>query len=1234
MPPLLTSYEFLIAYGPQHDRVNEFYVPALSRAVRYDRSAGFFSSSALAVAATGVARLIANDGRMRLLVGAQLVERDVKALQGGADLAAVVADRMTADLEQITDAIATERLAALAWMIRQGTLDVRVVLPKGPDGHPLAAGMCHDYYHPKTGIFTDLAGNQVVFTGSINESEQAWLHNYEMFSVYCSWRPGLQGHISTHVNHFEQLWNGREENWIALPVPEAVRQRLLRYCPPEAPIADPQEKPRHAPPDNAADTRGRLTADQRERLMFQFLRDAPHLPNGRLLGEVASTVRLWPHQARAVDRVVGTYPQRYLLCDEVGLGKTLEGGAIAKQLLLSGRVQRCLILAPKSVCRQWQEELYEKFLMNVPLYDGSGFRDYFKRELPFASENPWNAFPFIIASSQLAKRRERMAEVLQAEPWDLVLVDEAHHARRKDFLTERYRRNRLLSLLLGAPEDSHPEGLAHKTRGLLLLTATPMQVDPREIWDLLTVLGLGGRWGASDRNFTRFFQEIRDGADADWGFLLLMVRDYLQHGGAIDPVFARAAQERVGLVTWENIKALPQSDKPRAIIAQLDKPGQAVLLEFLRRHTPLTSYVIRNTRTLLREYERRGLLGTDHVPFRKPEQVWIPMSTEEYDLYDRIEEYISYFYKKYEAERRGLGFVMTVYRKRLTSSFYAITKSLERRLQFLRGDPDAGLLGGLTDEDVEDEDLDADVAEDLAQVERSVYKDEMRYVEDFLRELRPHDFDSKTERLLNDLATMLRKRETVIVFTLYADTMDYLRDKIRAVYGRAVACYSGRGGEVWDGEAWNRVSKETIKKEFKEERIKILLGTDALSEGLNLQWCGMMINYDMPWNPMRVEQRIGRIDRIGQRFREVWIRNYFYEDTVEANVYRALEGRIMWFESVVGDLQPILARVARTITSAALETGAARRDVLAREIEAIKHDVDQRATSELNLDQYVPGEVEQRPDTLSPVTQAGIEGTMLRSSTVKDRLQPHPSMAGAYHLWHEGGAVPVTFDPGLFDEKPETVRLLSYGEELFDSIIDAKAAPDESAFPPWITRLASSDPQLCCYYRTTECGVESILSLTALEAATAREGTPFDDARLAEATRAFDAEVEAIRKRETAVEEMRQRTEQAAVLEKARLLLLQATYVDLAMSAQRGLFDQGNLAGFTEDAVLNLRRHGYPFAPLIRLVGTEGIKPTPTDSDWTSIQDMSGAAMKRKWDALSESAGEMVRGIAPVQGAV
>ena len=121
-----------------------------------------------------------------------------------------------------------------------------------------------------------------------------------------------------------------------------------------------------------------------------------------------------------------------------------------------------------------------------------------------------------------------------------------------------------------------------------------------------------------------------------------------------------------------------------------------------------------------------------------------------------------------------------------------------------------------------------------------------------------------------------------LVFTQYTDTMDYLRDQLRDVYGEQVACYCGRGGEIWNGIAWVADHQGRGQERLpRGRRSRSCSAPKSASEGLNLQTCGVLINYDMPWNPMRVEQRIGRIDRIGQEYDWVWISNYFYQDTVE-----------------------------------------------------------------------------------------------------------------------------------------------------------------------------------------------------------------------------------------------------------------------------------------------------------------------------------------------------------------
>jgi len=407
------------------------------------------------------------------------------------------------------------------------------------------------------------------------------------------------------------------------------------------------------------------------------------------------------------------------------------------------------------------------------------------------------------------------------------------------------------------------------------------------------------------------------------------------------------AQAKLGVVGWQRVQSLVNDSNPRKAMMRLAPQAQSTAIGMLKQHTPLRRLVFRNTRQLLREYTQRGLLK-ENVPDRDPRLEWIAMREEERALYERIEEYISSFYRNYEEERKGLGFVMTVYRRRLTSSFYAVRRSLERRLAFLYGQ--TGLELGEDDLEQEALSLDADEA-DLG--ERATFQDEISYVEDFVHELSTLSaHDSKVEQLLQDLYQAFRHRDTVIIFTQYTDTMDFVREQLRQSYGSQVACYSGRGGEVWDGMMWVPMTKEELKNAFREgQECKILICTAAASEGLNLQTCGVLINYDMPWNPMRVEQRIGRVDRIGQRYDEVWVRNYFYEGTVEAKVYQARSKRIDWFQDVVGPLQPILAKVGRIIQTVAMVPEAERQRALQEELAALQASLDS-AQAGLNLDEW------------------------------------------------------------------------------------------------------------------------------------------------------------------------------------------------------------------------------------------------------------------------------------------
>ena len=1220
---LLRDFAPCLSYGPGDDPLHTFYIPALSASVRYDRMAGFFTSSALAVAAAGIAHLIANGGRMRLLVGAQLTPEDVEAIRQGHDLREVVATRLShalPDPEALADHLMRDRLAALAWMVATGTLEICVVLPKGPDGLPLPASEAHDYFHPKVGLFTDAQGDRIAFVGSVNESEAGWRRNYEQFMVFRSWTEEGRLYIAEVANRFRRLWSHREPDWLAVPIPQAVRQKLLRYTPSRAPPRDPLEA-METRPEPLRERVAQITltsALRREQVLCRFLRDAPYLVGALGLGAATCAITPWPHQQAVARRVVETFPTRYLLADEVGLGKTIEAGLVLRQLWLSGIVRRALILAPKSVLCQWQEELYEKFALNVPIYDGALFRDLWGREHVPTTPNPWDGVDLALASSQLVKRRDRQRTLLEARPWDLVIVDEAHHARRRDFQDlDHYRPNRLLELL---------DRLQTRTRGLILLTATPMQVHPIEVWDLLNLLGLGDEWGGDGRAFLRFYEQLRLPPDrADWTFLIRLLRAELaQSGGNLDPRFEAKAVRQLGPVDWERVQNLLDDSNPARAFRALPSEAKAVALELARRHTPLRRLVLRNTRQLLREYARRGLLRAE-VPTRDPQPIWVPMRGEERALYERIEEYITRFYRKYEDERKGLGFVMTVYRRRLTSSFYAVQRSLERRLDFLRGR--AGL--GLVEDDLEQAELSLDVDEwDLA--DRAFFREEITYLEDFVHELAMlGGHDSKVERLLDDLRELFRHRDTVLIFTQYTDTMDFLRERLRQSYGPQVACYSGRGGERWDGVTWVPVTKEEIKNAFREGKgIKILLCTEAASEGLNLQTCGVLLNYDMPWNPMRVEQRIGRVDRIGQRYDRVWIRNYFYEGTVEAQVYQALSRRIAWFHEVVGPLQPILARVERVIETVAMVPEAERRQALQVELERIQAELD-AIRDGLNLDEWA-GQAEGTGLGPSPVTLPELATVLTSTPTLCPLFRPHETIANAFWLRQGEREVAVTFDPATFDAHPNTLQLLTFGNPLLASLLAQVPSPDgDTTTPGRVLRLRVETPlPRVAYYALDAAGRPRRLDrLTDLQAAleAPEPAGDWSEGAVETARRDLERLVEA---EWTALQTFQARLDEAgrsALAVRAARLLLDAALVELALAQQPDLFDQGTYpAAFDMAAVLGLRRHGYPWTALVRIAKTHLRSPRPTDPFFVSIQDEPADRLRQRFKRLQQQATRLV----------
>jgi SNF2 family DNA or RNA helicase len=1032
---LLPDFEWKLKYTPEDgDLVKKFYVPALRSASRYDRSTGYFSATALTLAARGIEGLVRNEGHMRLVVGCTLKQPEIDAIERGESLRDAVAENLGHMPLQPATSEAKDALELLAWMIARGTLEVKVAIPCGPGRKPIQS---NGIFHEKAGIVEDRAGHRLAWNGSLNETVYGWQVNWESINVFRSW-DGDQQRVDAEDANFARIWSGVSPHLLTVDVPTALRDDLLRFMPEN----DAPARLLAADPDTDADSKTEpkigekqesepLSDEEHRREVWEFLRNAPsfQVPGAERIGEATAAVQPWPHQSRAFERMYQNWPPRLLIADEVGLGKTIQAGLLLRQAWMSGKAKRILILAPKAVLRQWQIELREKFNLNWPIYDGQTLCWFPSPSMRGRSEREvkgdhWHKEPIVLASSQLMRRNDRATELLGAEEWDLVVLDEAHHARRRSpGSAQEHGTNSLLRLM---------RRLKDKTKGLVLLTATPMQVHPVEVWDLLNLLGLPPEWSAPA--FLSFYDRLNKPmpSNEDIEELARLFRSMESFYGAYDrdELGKRLAVNR--LTAQRLVRVL--RDSATIDRRSLNVNDRKLIVRLLHSTSPIGRMISRNTRELLRHYFQTGRMTT-RIAAREVEDVFLQMTADERKVYEEVERYIRDTYNQASLDQRNaVGFVMTIYRKRLASSFYALKQTLtKRRESMTRAKPDTTFF---SEEDLPEDDLDENAGErdDLSEMERAaLLLDDRSAVEDLLRQIQslPEDTKSKALRsILENLRSAGYKQ--VMIFTQFTDTLDYLRGELLRETDLKILCFSGRGGEVSLGQGrWSTVSREDVRRRFSRGEADVLLCTDAAAEGLNFQFCGALINYDLPWNPMRVEQRIGRIDRLGQKFPTIRIVNLHYEDTVESSVYKVLRDRIGMFTKVVGKLQPILSRIAGQISRAVLvkdETAAA-----SSIIEDIQHGVEAADATAFDLDSLLAGgdiEGSEAP----ALYDLGYLGRVLDDH---GRLIPNVSLQrrsekeSFYQAEGMSSPIRVTVSPEYYEDHLEDVELWSPGNPLF-----------------------------------------------------------------------------------------------------------------------------------------------------------------------------------------------------------
>lgn len=709
-----------------------------------------------------------------------------------------------------------------------------------------------------------------------------------------------------------------------------------------------------------------------------------------------SRIEPQPHQVFIAHRVTRKLRPRMLLADEVGLGKTIEAGLIIKELSARDQAARILIVCPASLATQWQSEMLSKFNEEFHIVDGVA-----AKHLERANVNPFHAVDKVICSLPFATRAPRSDQIVES-PWDLVVFDEAHRVRRTTAKTTQ------------AYELA--DELKEQADGLLLLSATPMQLESHELYSLIQLVEPG--IFRSEREF--------EARRRDTPALNDLVRGVDQWNALSEVEQGRLLERHRPLLAEVGVGGRDRLD---------DDHDREVVLDDLAAKHPLSDVVVRNRKAEL------GMAGRRHARMHRVE-----LSVVEREVYELVTEYLRDGYQAAQGGNPALGFLMVTYHKLLASSSHALKASLLKRRTHLGADA-AKRRAARRLPDLEEDPL--ELSDTLADVEAQaglLLERELLLIEDIVDRLATVR-DTKIQKLVEILDEVRDGQVDAkfVVFTQFVETQQFLATTLRA-NGYRVSVFNGR---------MSLDDKDRAVRDFRESG-DVLLSTEAGGEGRNLQFANHIVNFDLPWNPMKVEQRIGRLDRIGQKL-PVVIHNLYCGDTLEERIVQVLHGRIRLFEESVGALDPILGDVEKDF-----ERLAFTRDPLdfVRYGDSLEARVKHQRLADERLRDFALDRTSLRRDKANEILDSQ---PMADQQHVEAFVREALDHLGGRLLEGEGGEMAVQLSPRLATrlgrKRPhyrgtfrtatalqrDDLDFFAFGHEVVDSLVEHLASGDESA---------------------------------------------------------------------------------------------------------------------------------------------------------------------------------------------
>ncbi|MGJ4905498.1 helicase-related protein [Bradyrhizobium sp. HKCCYLS2058] len=841
-------------YSSRREALGPVLTARLADASRYLRIAGYFRSSLLEV----VGEALETVAEIRVVCNGDLDPYDVKVAKAARDGQEALARTLVSSWQSTEDGLdlllARERYRRLHDLLASGRMKVRVV-PRDAN---------NVFVHGKAGVIEHGDGRVYSFVGSVNDSASGFRHAYEIL-----WGDEDAAAAQWVRDEFEHFWRQ------GVDLPDAVVKHVAAMA----------SRIEYRSIEAARAVDGSVPVEA-------VLAERPIYKGGQILR---------PWQKRFVQTCIEDWrlhgSARYLIADDVGLGKTLSMAAAALVLSILDD-KPVLILAPATLIWQWQEELEDKLGVPAAVWsttkkcwlDGKRRPLTQKGDPSFAAKCPWRVG---IISTGLIVNGDDEGErgALARKRFGVVILDEAHKARasRGQNGRDAPKPNNLLTFL---------RTIARDATNVILGTATPIQLNAVELWDLLMGLGQGapqvlgtpfdgGEWVREDS--IGFLTGDRAWPMNDtnrWGLFRNPLPPAAEH-----PVF-RDIRSDAGLASREVLG--PRYDALSGDIRTEFLSDFRLLAE---RHNPIVRRVVRRTRPMLEAeglLKRIGVIVHPRVGDGLPATLFNGEGLEMSLAFRAAYEAAEAFSRLYAQRCPGAGFLKTILLRRIGSSALAGLETARHLLSRI----DESLL---SEDEIGDEGEPAVSAPPDSQ--------EIQYLREVERNLAAviagSDVDPKVQVILHFLQERRWLEDNgAIIFSQYRTTAEWVLEALCeafpeepvALYAGGAASFVARGGER------RTATREQIKQRIQDGEIRLVCATDAACEGLNLQRLGAQVNVDMPWNPSRLEQRKGRVQRIGQIRDNVHVLNLRYAGTVEDDVYTALSDRFGDIFSVLGQL--------------------------------------------------------------------------------------------------------------------------------------------------------------------------------------------------------------------------------------------------------------------------------------------------------------------------------------------